>query len=309
MNSMSEQSITQKSRKFYEKYQFPGNRPIDHDGLILMRKLYQSIAALSGINNKIHVLDAGCGTGNTSISLAKQFREIEFVGLDQSKTSLKKAVANSKKNNLSNLIFRNHNMVKPFPYHKKFDLALCLGVLHHTADMKKVLRNLNSALKDNGELFLWIYAKHGRYNHSLNMRLLKMLLDVKPAPQNILELAADFAAKTEQGTPLIDLIGKIKIGPMQLNAFKDPVWIADQFLNPHEILIDMEELLDLVKSAGFKISYVLGMEDQISQKFNSPELSQRFLKLSRDNKLIAYDLLMKPERYFVVLQKLKRRIK
>jgi hypothetical protein len=141
------------------------------------------------------------------------------------------------------------------------------------------------------------------------MRLLRMLLEVKPRPANILELASDFAIKTEQGLLLTELIGKIKTGPMQLDAFKDPVWIADQFLNPHEFLINMEELLQLVGSTGFIISHVFGMEDKTSQKFNSPELSQRFLKLSKNKRLIAFDLLIKPERYFVVLQKLKRRIK
>jgi 2-polyprenyl-3-methyl-5-hydroxy-6-metoxy-1,4-benzoquinol methylase len=309
MNFMSEQTITQKSRKFYEKYQFPGNRPIDHDGLIFMRRFYQSISKISAPKNKIRILDAGCGTGNTSLSLANQFKEIEFVGLDQSGPSLKKAISNAKKNRLINLTFRKWNLLQPLPSHEKFDLALCLGVLHHTADMKKVMINLNNALKDNGEMFLWIYGKHGRYNHSLNIRLLRMLLEVKPVPENIIELASDFVLKTGQGVPLTDLIGKIKTGPMQLNAFKDPVWIADQFLNPHELLIDMEELMELVRSTGFKISYVLGMEDKISQKFNSPELSQRFLKLSKNKRLVAYDLLIKPERYFVVLQKLKRKIK
>jgi hypothetical protein len=169
--------------------------------------------------------------------------------------------------------------------------------------MEKVLINLNKILDDSGVMFLWIYGKHGRYNHSLNMRLLKMLLDLKPEPENKIELAMEFATKTEQGLPLIDLIGKMKTDEMQMTAFKSPVWIADQFLNPHEILIDMEELLQLTRRAGFKISQILGGEENISKRFFSEKLSERFLRLSKNKQLIAADLLLKPERYFVMLEK------
>lgn len=304
---MSEKNITKKSKQFYEQYQFPGNRPIDHDGLVFMRRFIKSVEKISRTKNKMCVLDAGCGTGNTSISLAAKYKEIEFLGVDNSSSSLEKAKLNVIKQGLSNLKFRKWNLLKPISGEQKYDIVLCLGVLHHTGNMKKVLINLNKILNDSGELFLWIYGKHGRYKHSLNKRLLKMLLEVKPAPENIIELTTDFATKTEQGLPLIDLIGKLKTDEMQMNTFKSPVWVADQFLNPHEVLIDMEELLQLANRAGFKIFQILGVEENISKKFDSEKLSERFLKLSRNKKLIAADLLLKPERYFVVLHKLRTR--
>lgn len=304
---MSEKYITLKSKKFYEQFQFPGTRPIDHDGLIFMRRFSQSVEKISSRKKDIHILDAGCGTGNTSISLASHYINIEFFGLDNSSHSINQAILNTKKKSLTNLTFRKWNLVKSLPGTLKYDIVLCLGVLHHTANMQKVLRNLNKILKDSGELFLWIYGKHGRYNHSLNMSLLKMLLKVKPKPDNIIELAGEFATKTAQGLPLIELIGKTKTDEMQLDAFKTPVWIADQFLNPHELLIDMEELIQLTRKTGFKIVQILGMEQNISEKFDSTELAERYMKLSKNKKLIAADLLLKPERYFVVLHKSKTR--
>lgn len=302
---MSEKNITQKSKKFYEQFQFPGKRPIDHDGLIFMRRFIQRIEKISRTKNNIRILDAGCGTGNTSISLANRYKEIKFLGLDNSSSSLDKAILNAKKSGLTNVKFRKWNLLKPINGTIKYDIVLCLGVLHHTANMEKVLINLNKILDDNGEMFLWIYGKHGRYKHSLNMRLLKMLLEVKPKPENILDLATEFATKTEQELPIIELIGKTKTDEMQLDAFKSPVWIADQFINPHEQLIDMEELLILAKTAGLKIVQILGMEENISGRFCSDELSKRFMRLTKNKQLIAADLLLKPERYFVVLHKSK----
>jgi SAM-dependent methyltransferase len=302
---MSEKNITQKTKEFYEQYHFPGDRPIDHDGLIFLRKFSSAVEKITRGKNNVRVLDAGCGTGNTSISLAAQFKDIDFLGLDNSSSSLEKAKLEAEKRGLTNLKFRRWNLLKPMPGNYKFDIVLCLGVLHHTGNMEKVLINLNKILDDSGVMFLWIYGKHGRYRHSLNMRLLKMLLELKPEPENKIDLAMEFATKTEQGLPLIDLIGKTKTDEMQMNTFKSPVWIADQFLNPHEKLIDMEELLQLTRRAGFKISRILGAEENISKRFFSEKLSERFLCLSKNKQIIAADLLLKPERYFVMLEKLR----
>ena len=305
VNFMSEKNITQKTKEFYEQYHFPGDRPIDQDGLIFLRKFSKAVEKINSTKNNVRVLDAGCGTGNTSISLAAQFKDIEFLGLDNSSSSLEEAKFNAKKKGLTNLKFLRWNLLKPMPSKSKYDIVLCLGVLHHTGNMEKVLINLNKILDDSGVMFLWIYGKHGRYRHSLNMRLLKMLLELKPEPENKIDLAIEFATKTEQGLPLIDLTGKMKTDEMQMNAFKSPVWIADQFLNPYETLIDMEELLRLTSRAGFKISRILGVEENISKRFFSEKLSERFLRLSKNKQLIAADLLLKPERYFVMLEKLR----
>jgi 2-polyprenyl-3-methyl-5-hydroxy-6-metoxy-1,4-benzoquinol methylase len=305
VNFMSEKNITQKTKEFYEQYHFPGDRPIDQDGLIFLRKFSNAVEKINSTKNNVRVLDAGCGTGNTSISLAAQFKDIEFLGLDNSSSSLEKAKLEAEKRGLTNLKFRRWNLLKPMPSKSKYDIVLCLGVLHHTGNMEKVLINLNKILDDSGVMFLWIYGKHGRYRHSLNMRLLKMLLELKPEPENKINLAMEFATKTEHGQPLIDLIGKTKTDEMQMNAFKSPVWIADQFLNPHEILIDMEELMQLTRRAEFKISRILGVEENISKRFFSEKLSERFLRLSKNKQIIAADLLLKPERYFVMLEKLR----
>jgi SAM-dependent methyltransferase len=302
---MSEPDITQLSRKFYEQYQFPGDRPIDQDGLIFMRRFTKSIVSTSSKAHgfKLRVLDAGCGTGNTSVALARRFKDVDFFGFDNSRTSVEKAISLAKQNGLSNINFRKWNLMHPFPFKYQFDIIFCLGVLHHTADMKKGLIHLHNSLKKNGELYLWIYGRHGRYSHSLNTRLLNMLLNTKPKPANVMELVKEFVFKADNGSVVNDLLGKTKTDMMLGNTLENPVWIADQFLNPHETLLDMEGLLELIRATGFKIKHVLGMKENTSDYFNSLPLYQRFLKLNNDRKLIALDLLTKPERYFIILRK------
>src|SRR5512147_616792 len=80
-NSMSSQGASEVTRDFYEQFPFPGTRPIDRDGLIFMRRFAQSIERARGITSeRLNVLDAGCGTGNTTLSLARRFNEVQFTG-------------------------------------------------------------------------------------------------------------------------------------------------------------------------------------------------------------------------------------
>lgn len=301
---MYEQTVTEKSKEFYELYQFPGTRPIDQDGLILLRRITKSMEDRLTERNRgvLRVLDAGCGTGNTSIALARRFPSVEFLGIDQSEASLEKARSAARTPGLENIQFRNWNLMKPLHGEEPFDLILCLGVLHHTVDMKTGLTNLRSVLRSDGELYLWIYGKHGRYRHSLNIRLLALLRTAGPQETDPVRLAREFIRHTEENGVMKDLLGNIKAGALEQRAFDDPVWIADQFLNPHETLIEMKQLLRLATSSGFMLDDVVGMNEDAAKRLLPPLLEERFRRLTRRQQLIALDLILKPERYFVILR-------
>jgi SAM-dependent methyltransferase len=252
----------------------------------------------------LRILDAGCGTGNTSISLAKHFHA-QYVGIDISKTSLEQAQKGAKEEKIRNLHFRQWNLMDPLTDEEPFDIILCLGVLHHTADMKKVLINLRSVLKPDGDLYLWIYGKHGRYRHSLNKNLLNILIGIPAEIENPLHIAKEFALTEKKGSIMVDLIGQKADNLMLREVLGNDVWIADQFLNPIEEVLDMEELINLSNASGFEIKKWLGINDDLPSYFNSSELAERLKLLTKSQKLIALDLLLKLDQYFVVLEKVK----
>ena len=301
---MSRQTVTERSRSFYERYPFPGTRPIDQDGLILLRRLTRSVGArLEGRRARaLRILDAGCGTGNTSVALARQFPSVELVGIDQSVASLEKARAAAGTAGLANVRFLEWDLMKPLRGEGDFDLVLCLGVLHHTAGMKTALANLGRALRRDGELYLWIYGKHGRYRHSLNMRLLALLQATGARDSDPVHLARELLRYSPENGAMQDLAGNTRGGALEQRAFDDSVWIADQFLNPHETCIEMSQLLRLATSAGLAIDDVVGMDAAAAKRLLPPLLEARFQLLSRRRQLVALDLLVKPERYFVILR-------
>lgn len=303
--SSRDRDVTRQSRMFYRQFHFPGARPMDRDGLIFMRRFALSVASreMDGGEGHIRVLDAGCGTGNTSIALARRYGEVDFTGVDNSEPSLEEARRSARRHGIKNLRLRRWNLMRPVPCKKKFDIILCLGVLHHTADMARVLGNLSAVLGPDGELYLWIYGRHGRYRHSLNVRLLRMLLETGSRPAEPVRLARAFAFTTDHGSPLDDLLGSARRDPVSRTTMEDPVWIADQFLNPHEALLEMKELIALAANARLEIDQLLGMSEDSFSLVHSSELYGRFKKLSRADRLVALDLLLKPERYFVVMRR------
>lgn len=304
-NLMREKKVTREVKKFYEMIQFPGHRPMEQDSLIFLRKFSKLIDGLANTNQNIRVLDAGCGTGNTTLALAAQYKNVQFVGIDISTTSLDTAKKSARKKNLTNVRFSKRNLLNQFKYKKKFNVILCFGVLHHTAQMQKALNNLYSLLEPNGTLFLWVYGKYGRYHHSLNVELLSMLLSASQDNENHIELTREFILKTQGGKIIKSLLGDRSEDKMLKQFFTDTTWIADQFLNPNEFMVNMKDLIVLVKSSRFKIHEWVGAPKDISKCFNSSKIEKRFRMLSSEQQMVALDLLLKMERYFLVLKKVE----
>ena len=102
------------------------------------------------------VLDLGCGSGRFSLGFVNLGSKLTC--LDQSKSGLeavKKTLANYK-----NVVYLNENILKPKKIKKGFyDFIWCFGVVHHTGDTLKSLKNIKSFLKKDGKVFLMIYGE------------------------------------------------------------------------------------------------------------------------------------------------------
>jgi SAM-dependent methyltransferase len=106
------------------------------------------------------ILDAGCGN-STNAFIVLQNGAKKVVAVDAFENTLKISRANLKCfGNRADVKFLDLEKADNYP--GKYDIVLCIGVLHHLENQRKVLEKLLSTKRKNGKLFVWIY---GKYNH------------------------------------------------------------------------------------------------------------------------------------------------
>jgi|TARA_B110000211_G_C13980605_1_gene509206 ubiquinone/menaquinone biosynthesis C-methylase UbiE len=107
----------------------------------------------------LKVLDAGCGPGRFTYVLGS-YQPKKIYGLDLSSENIKIANKVFKRKNIQYL---QGNVLK-LPFKKEsFDFVYSSGVIHHTSNFKKGLKELIRVSKKNGYIYLYIYADGGIY--------------------------------------------------------------------------------------------------------------------------------------------------
>jgi len=281
-------------RAHYERWPFPGCDFAGREGLLILR----SLTGLLGAHRSARVLDAGCGTGHTTLALARRFPEITFVGVDFSDSSI--CAARKAAGDLANVSFERADISEDLPGLGLFEVALCFGVLHHTPDMGAALRLVVGRIAPGGRLLLWLYGRHGRARHRLNQAFIQSLCGGAPATEQfrvarefLEHLGQDHASDSGFYSPC----GSGEAGIAWL--LDHPEWLADQMIPAHEQDVSMHEILDLFASCELHFLDWLGVSSDLGSYTSSRELVQRFETLSGRQKLLAIDCLIKPGSYLV----------
>jgi 2-polyprenyl-3-methyl-5-hydroxy-6-metoxy-1,4-benzoquinol methylase len=98
-------------------------------------------------------IDVGCGGGRYTWGLCDLGCEV--TAIDQSENALRTT------QRLCNAGTVKHDILHPFkvtPRFEGFDFVWCFGVVHHTGDTFRALKNVTSLVKKGGYLFLMIYG-------------------------------------------------------------------------------------------------------------------------------------------------------
>jgi SAM-dependent methyltransferase len=106
------------------------------------------------------VLEAGCGVGAQTVTLAKNSPEAEFTSVDVSNDSLSKALARIEHEGIKNVTFKQANIFNlSFP-EGNFDHVFVCFVLEHLEDPVEALKRLTNVLKPGGTITV-IEGDHG----------------------------------------------------------------------------------------------------------------------------------------------------
>ncbi len=100
------------------------------------------------------VLDAGCGPGHHTRLVASVAQHVTAVDLNTSD------VARRRLSDLRNVSVVEADIATFRPQHR-YDIAYCIGVIHHTDDPDRTFRNLKELCRPGGRLIVWCYSREG----------------------------------------------------------------------------------------------------------------------------------------------------
>lgn len=134
----------------------------------------------SDVQGKL-ILDAGCGAGRYAEVLTRWGGKV--VGVD-----LSSAVEAFHENLSGRAAWAIQADLLSLPFQDEvFDMAISIGVLHHTSDTKKAFMEVARTVKRGGQLLIWVYDQYGQISTA------RRLSDVYRAVLNRLPLKVLYA--------------------------------------------------------------------------------------------------------------------
>ena len=201
--------VTEKVKAFYEENPFPNYE--EHDTLrSLIEKARRGGFARAldrAIPYNTTVPEVGCGTGQLTNFLGSSCRRV--IGADICLNSLRLGEQFRREQDLARVRFVQMNLFRPCFKPNRFDVILCCGVLHHTADPLGGFRGLLPLLKPGGHIVVGLYNRYGRLLTDLRRQVFRL---------------------TGGRAKWIDPILRRKAR----SESQRRAWLADQYRNPHE---------------------------------------------------------------------------
>jgi 2-polyprenyl-3-methyl-5-hydroxy-6-metoxy-1,4-benzoquinol methylase len=118
--------------------------------------------APQGISGKPRILVAGCGTGQHAIATAQQYPAASVLAVDLSMASLAYAKRKTLERGLTQIEYRQADILALDGLQQRFDLIECSGVLHHLEDPFEGWRLLRNLLNPGAFMRVGLYSESGR---------------------------------------------------------------------------------------------------------------------------------------------------
>jgi len=103
------------------------------------------------------ILDAGCGMGRNSYWPLK-WGANKVIAFDFDQGSINAARENLKEFFNKEVYFKS---IYDIEWHNEFDIAYCIGVIHHLRKPEEALMGLFNSVKQGGKLLIWVYSYEG----------------------------------------------------------------------------------------------------------------------------------------------------
>jgi len=306
-------STTQKVENMYKKYPYPSpSTDISQTNELLNLLRIFEIESKIKLNQK-NILDAGSGSGHRITSVADFFKDCNFLGIDISENSLEIADKLKRLKKIKNIQFQKHNIMTGVENLGKFEIVLCMGVLHHLSNPVKGLQMLSKTLEDDGIIFLYLYGKLGGHKRMINKETISLLLGNEKSNYDLgIKLVRELELnKFDYGWNL-----NFK------NKEEEDALIVDSLLHANEFLYDCKEIDKLFAESNLYGYSIFGIttgtegllfdssvtqeeklsipQTDISKKLKSKFALSSYESLNLKDKLRIIDLVYEPNGYTII---------
>lgn len=124
------------------------------------------------------IADIGCGRGQSTVTMGKNFPKSKVLGIDYHKASIETARKLAAKEGLSNVEFLEAS-AHEIPAGKKFDLICSFDCIHDMVDPKITVRAIRNALADDG-VYMWSEPNATANAHENRNPVGKMFHSISP---------------------------------------------------------------------------------------------------------------------------------
>lgn len=286
-------AVSASVERLYDTYPFPPETLLDEAPIgYNWRWHYPSAFAFcsgrspppSSSADRLRILDAGCGTGESTTYLVHLNPEAEVVAIDLSDGALdvaRERLDRSVPDGKERCTFIHKSIFDAGELEGQFDHINCVGVVHHTPDPLRAVRALADKLKSGGILHIFVYAIHGRWEISLMQKALKLMQKGKTNFTDGVRLGRAVFDALPDGNRL-----KVRENNRWAQENKKDATFADMYVHPQEIDYDIPTLFELIDGSGldflgfsnprtWDIKRVLGnSEDLVELSEGLPEREQ-----------------------------------
>jgi SAM-dependent methyltransferase len=127
-----------------------------------LRRHNEVLRRASGVQGRDHVLDIGCGTGQTTRQAARTAQAGSALGVDISVPAIERARELARAEGLGNVTFEHANaQIHRFPQ-ERFDLAISRFGTMFFDDPGAAFANVRRALRPAGRLVMMVWQAHER---------------------------------------------------------------------------------------------------------------------------------------------------
>ncbi len=246
---MSEDSITRQVEALYTRHPYPSTAPqLRADSFA--HRLLAYVDRGHG-QRRLHILDAGCGTGAALIPVAELHPDARVIGIDLSPAAIAAVDAERRRRELHNLEVHRMDLLDADALGllrerapQGFDVIYASGVVHHLARPERGLAHLASLLAPDGVLSLMVYGHHGRMPVTRMARAVALARPGAGAEDDRLVFARRMLGALGQGS--------VASPPWDDASDIDDVELVDRYLHVHARSFTVAELVSLVESAGLR---------------------------------------------------------